>query len=108
MFQQDWTPVVFTKKKPEKKNPAPQISHEKKLSDQNPETFKHKTVPVHMAQAIAKARTDLKLTRTQLAQRINEKPSVVADIETGGCVYNHIHVNKVLKALGLTLKSVNA
>lgn len=99
---------MFTKKKQEKKNPVPQVSHEKKLSDQNPESFKHKTVPVQMAQKIANARTSLGLTRTQLAQRINEKPSVVADIETGGCVYNHIHVNKILKALGLTLKSVNS
>lgn len=108
--EQDWTPVVLTKKKKEDvpKPPPPQISPLKKLDNQNPESFKHKTVPIHMAQAIAKRRTELKMTRTQLAQKINEKPSVVSDIETGGCVYNHTHVNKVLRALGLTLKSVNS
>lgn len=101
--QQDWEPVVFTKKKaskPEKKGPSVTPSSKEE------EDRVLKTVPVHMAQEIAKARTSLGLTRTQLAQRINEKPSVVADIETGGCVYNHIQVNKILRALGLTLKNV--
>jgi ribosome-binding protein aMBF1 (putative translation factor) len=104
---QDWEPVVLTKKRPvtaPPQRPAPK----KEPSIDEEEGKKLKTVPVHMAQEISKARTSLGLSRVQLAQRINEKPSVVSDIETGGCVYNHVHVNKILKALGLTLKSVSS
>lgn len=101
---QDWEPVVLTTKK--KKNETPRRPpHPKK--EPSIEESRIKTVPVHMAQAISKARTSLGLSRVQLAQRINEKPSVVSEIETGGCVYNHVHVNKVLRALGLTLKNVS-
>lgn len=101
---QDWEPVVFTKKRPvtaPPQRPAPK-------KEPSIEATPLKTVPIHMAQEISKARTSLGLSRVQLAQRINEKPSVVSDIETGGCVYNHVHVNKILKALGLTLKSVSS
>lgn len=103
---QDWEPVVLTKKRPV--TAPPQRPAPKKEPSIDEEGKKLKTVPVHMAQEISKARTSLGLSRVQLAQRINEKPSVVSDIETGGCVYNHVHVNKILKALGLTLKSVSS
>jgi ribosome-binding protein aMBF1 (putative translation factor) len=96
---QDWEPVVITKKRPVSAPPRPTPKKE---------TETLKTVPIHMAQEISKTRTSLGLTRAQLAQRINEKPSVVSDVESGGCVYNHVHVNKILRALGLTLKSVSS
>lgn len=98
---QDWEPIVLTKKRPVSAPPIPTPKKEPSIEEKQ-----LKTVPVHMAQEIAKARTSLGLTRTQLAQKINEKVSVVNDIETGGCVYNHVHVNKILRALGLTLKNV--
>jgi len=103
MYQhQDWEPVVLTTKKKVQEKKGPSVTP----STKEEEDRVLKTVPIHMAQEIAKARTSLGLTRTQLAQRINEKVSVVSEIETGGCVYNHVHVNKILRALGLTLKSV--
>jgi ribosome-binding protein aMBF1 (putative translation factor) len=102
---QDWEPVVLTTKK--KKSETQQRRPPPPKKEPSIEESRIKTVPVHMAQAISKARTSLGLSRVQLAQKINEKVSVVSDIETGGCVYNHVHVNKVLRALGLTLKNVS-
>jgi ribosome-binding protein aMBF1 (putative translation factor) len=101
---QDWEPVVLTKKKETQQRRPPTRKKEPSLEEDGK---KLKTVPVHMAHEISKARTSLGLTRSQLAQKINEKPSVVSEIETGGCVYNHVHVNKILRALGLTLKNVS-
>ena len=105
-FNQDWEPVVFKKKKPEEtKKPA--VFSQKKV-EKNLEEFKHRTVPKHVSEAISKKRIELKLTQTQLAQKINERPSVVNEIESGKCpVYNHVHVNKILKALGLSLGAIS-
>jgi ribosome-binding protein aMBF1 (putative translation factor) len=102
---QDWEQVVLTKKK--KSDTSPRPPTRKKEPSLDEEGKKLKTVPVHMAQAISRARTSLGLSRVQLAQKINEKPSVVSEVETGGCVYNHVQVNKILRALGLTLKNVS-
>jgi ribosome-binding protein aMBF1 (putative translation factor) len=79
----------------------------KKLDD-NPESFAHKKIPKHIADAIQKKRLELKMTQLSLAQKINEKPNVIQDIEGAKGVYNHVLVNKTLRILGLSLKNVNA
>jgi putative transcription factor len=104
MFSQDWEPVVFKKKKVDETKPK--VVHGVRKVEQNREGFDHKTVPKDLADRIQKKRIELKLTQAQLAQKINEKPAVVNDIECCRGVYNHIHVNKVLKALNLTLKQM--
>lgn len=105
-FHQDWEPVVFKKKKPEETK-KPVVFSQKKV-EKNLEEFKHRTVPKHISDAISKKRIELKMTQSQLAQKINERPSVVTDIESGKClVYNHVHVNKILRALGLTLSALS-
>jgi ribosome-binding protein aMBF1 (putative translation factor) len=103
-FHQDWTPVVFKKKEPPVKRPPPESQ---KKVERNLEELKHKTIPKYVSDAISKKRLELKMTQTQLAQKINERPSVVNDIENGKGVYNSTHVNKILRALGLTLGTIS-
>lgn len=112
MYQhQDWEPIVLRKKNAgqttetvlRKKDEG--LVNKKKV-DQNLEEFKHKKVPKNISESIMKRRIELKLTQAQLSQKINERPSVVNEIENGSApTYNHVHVNKILRALGLTLKA---
>ena len=100
MFSQDWEPVVFKKKTEPKK----QVPHGIQKVEQNRESFEHKHVQKELASRIQKKRLEMKITQAQLAQRINERPSVVNDVESCRGVYNPSHVNKILKVLGLTLR----
>lgn len=104
MFVQDWEPVVF--RKPKVDETKPKVVHGVRKVDQNRESFEHKTVSKELASCIQKKRLELNMTQVQLAQKINERPSVVNDIECCRGVYNHVHVNKILKVLGLTLKNI--
>jgi putative transcription factor len=79
----------------------------KKIIDDNPDDFHHKMISKNIADAIKKKRIEMKLTQAQLAQRINEKVNIIQDIEGMKCVYNHIIINKTLKALGLSLKQIS-
>ena len=104
MFHQDWETVVIRNNKTleaqrPKSAPAP------RRVEKNLEGFDHKKVPKSMADAIQKKRLELGMSQAKLAQIINEKPSVVNDVECMRGVYNHVHVNKILKAVGLTLTS---
>ena len=74
--------------------------------DDNREDFQHKKIPKEIADAVKNKRIEFKMTQAQLAQRMNEKVNVVQDIESMKGVYNHVLVNKALKALGLSLKQV--
>lgn len=105
---QDWEPVILRKKKnveTEKVLRSTKPITTKKV-EKNLEDFRHKMVPKNISEAISKKRLELHMTQSQLAQKINERPSVVNDIEKGTVVYNHVHVNKILRALGLTLSSI--
>ena len=104
-FQQDWTPVVFKKKSTEQPKKQYVVNPLKKLDD-NKESFEHKKIPKKIADAIKTARVDKKFTQDQLAKMINEKPCVVNDIENMRGVYDHVKINKILRALGLTLKNI--
>lgn len=95
--QQNGVPIETIKK--------PKVSNNIKL-EEDPEVFVHKKIDKQLADAIRNKRCELNLTQASLAQRINEKPNVVQEIETMKAVYNHVIINKVLKALGLTLKSI--
>jgi ribosome-binding protein aMBF1 (putative translation factor) len=74
--------------------------------DDNRDDFHHKTIPKSLADTVRTKRIELKLTQVQLAQRINENINVIQDIEGMKGVYNHVMVNKTLKALGLSLKQI--
>lgn len=66
-------------------------------------------MPHDLSQAISKARTDKKLTREQLAQKLAVTKDVIAKLETPGTLLSEINnltllFTKLNKALGTTFK----
>jgi putative transcription factor len=103
-MNQDWTTVVLRK---------PQTTTQKIVNPQKPQTvkieqetedFRHEKVSRELSLSIQKARTDKKWTRKDLAIKINEKESVITDYETGKAIPNGIILQKMSKALGITLR----
>ena len=55
-------------------------------------------------QAMQTARQDLKLSQKDIAQKVNEKPSVIQDYESGRAVPNPQILGKLERALGVKLR----
>ena len=102
-FYQDWEPVVLLTNK-KKKEPQPITPQQKPKEIETGEDLKK--VPKMYARAIQAKRTELKLTQDKLAKSINEKTSVVNDVENARGTYDHVVMNKILKALGLSRKII--
>jgi ribosome-binding protein aMBF1 (putative translation factor) len=102
-FHQDWEPVVLSKKKKEPPPPHPSAPAPKKEIETGDDL---KKIPKMYARAIQTKRTELKLTQEKLAKSINEKTAVVNDIENARGTYDHVVMNKILKALGLSRKII--
>ncbi|PFH31338.1 putative multiprotein bridging factor type 1 family transcriptional co-activator [Besnoitia besnoiti] len=60
-------------------------------------------VSADFSRALQQARQAKKMTQAQLAQAINEKPSVVNDYESGRAIPNGAVVQKLNRALGVSL-----
>jgi putative transcription factor len=111
MSHQDWTPVVFNKKKSheneKEKTPASSSSSlsnvgvYKAASDDDVKKTKYVSKPT--SQAIMSARSEKKLTQKELAQKCNMDVSIINEIERGTCVYNPAHVNKIQSILGVKI-----
>ena len=114
---QDWEPVVF------KKNPS-QLSKAdakrkgltktvKRTADNSQlhkvenetETFKIDKVDLNVGKQIQQARCAKKMTQKQLAQAINCQASVITELESGKAKYNPAIINKVKRALGISIKN---
>ena len=121
--QQDFTPVVFRKRpttKPAHPTAATAVkrhiggtnksaaykgaSNMRKLDDSTTGQ-KQATVSRAFAKALQQKRTSLNLSQVALAQRINEKPTVVNAYESGKAVVNPVIVQKLQKAVGGGLPS---
>ena len=63
-----------------------------------------KKITQNMSQQIIQGRMAKKMKRSQLAQAICEKESVVADYENGKAIVNQQILNKIGKALGIKIK----
>ncbi|ORZ34875.1 hypothetical protein BCR44DRAFT_1435322 [Catenaria anguillulae PL171] len=72
--------------------------------DREDEQFHIKHVPLDVGRAIMKARQDKELTQKDLATKINEKPTVVADYEAGRAQPNQQILTKLERALGVKLR----
>ena len=91
MNHQDWKPVIFNKKKTQKKC-GPGRSHASKI-EQSEET-KVKRFPADLAKQIVQYRVDLKMTRKEFAHKLNMKVGQLADIESGKAPHNGAIVGK--------------
>ena len=129
MSHQDWAEVVWSKKPPsgakardpqvinEARRRGDAIDVEKKRSatnksqaginlakfDEDREVYRHEHVSHDFSVALQKARQAKGLTQVQLAAAICEKPSVVNEYESGKAIPNGAIVQKLNRALGMTL-----
>ncbi|XP_022970748.1 multiprotein-bridging factor 1b-like [Cucurbita maxima] len=72
--------------------------------DEESENLTHDRVPTELKKAIMQARTEKKLTQTQLAQLINKKPQVIQEYESGKAIPNQQIITKLERALGAKLR----
>jgi putative transcription factor len=68
------------------------------------EVFEHERVSSELKKQIQQARIAKKLTQAQLAQMINEKPQIINEYENGKAIPNPQIMNKLSRALGVTLR----
>jgi putative transcription factor len=133
---QDWNPVVWTKKAPtgakaadphlvnearrrgdvvdvEKRrfvsnhSATASIPNARKLEEET-EVFRHAHVSHDFRIALQKARQAKAMTQQQLATAICEKVTVVNEYESGKAIPNGAIIQKLNKALGVTLPKAKA
>ena len=110
-MQQDWKPVIFKKKpntqqigKQKTKPSGKRINIGDKLRKlDNTEIDKINRVSLNTSKAISKTRTGLKMSQKELAQKINEKPELISQYETGKAVPQQHIILKLERALGVYL-----
>jgi ribosome-binding protein aMBF1 (putative translation factor) len=107
MSHQDWKPVSISnpnkkcvEKNIEKRPDKVELKSGVKL-DENDEVIKIKTVPREIGNLITNARITKKLTRKQLANNLNLKEDIIADIELGKGIYDGNLIAKIKKHLGV-------
>ncbi|TRM59374.1 multi protein bridging factor 1-domain-containing protein [Schizophyllum amplum] len=64
-------------------------------------------VPPSVGRAMMAARMELKLSQKDIAQKVNEKPSVIQDYESGRAVPNPQILGKLERALGVKLRGTD-
>lgn len=132
---QDWEPVVVRKKAPTAKQTQSEsavnvarrtggqvetlkkftaatnsaakggpIKNAGKLENET-EELSHERVSSDLKKTIIQARSAKKLTQTQLAQLINEKPQVIQEYESGKAIPNPQVLSKLSRVLGVPLSS---
>lgn len=72
--------------------------------DAETEDFHHEKVSSTLKTQIVQARTAKKMTQSQLAQAINEKPQIIQEYESGKAIPNPQILSKMSRILGVTLK----
>jgi putative transcription factor len=68
------------------------------------ENTAHERVSPELKKQIIQARIAKKLTQSELAQKINERPQVVQEYESGKAIPENKVLQKMSRVLGVTLK----
>lgn len=76
--------------------------------DGETEELKHETVGLDFCKVLKQARATKGWTQKDLSQRINEKPQIVAEYESGKAIPNNQIQTKMERALGIQLRGKNA
>lgn len=108
-MNQDWNVVVFNPKETEKKRSmyrVPLTDEQIRLKKiaQSEEAEYIKTIPKDLSKRIQRARNDKEMTQRQLAARIFESVSVVADYENGKAIPHSSVLGKMEKILDVKLR----
>ncbi|EDV28023.1 expressed hypothetical protein [Trichoplax adhaerens] len=72
--------------------------------DRETEELHHEKVELDLSKLIQRIRLDKKMTQKDLAQKINEKPSIITEYETGKAIPNNQLLGKMERALGVKLR----
>ena len=71
------------------------------------EEMKVEHVSLDLGKLIMKGRNDKKMTQKELATKINEKPQVIQEYESGKAIPNNQITSKIERAIGLKLRGKN-
>uniref|UniRef100_A0A9J8AFN7 HTH cro/C1-type domain-containing protein n=1 Tax=Cyprinus carpio carpio TaxID=630221 RepID=A0A9J8AFN7_CYPCA len=71
--------------------------------DRETEELHHQRVPLEVGKVIQKGRQDKGLTQKDLATKINEKPQIIAEYESGKAIPNNQVMGKIERAIGKQL-----
>ena len=71
--------------------------------DKGGEEVKYELVSHTCATEVSEARTKAGLTQAQLAAKVNEKPSMIIDVERGAARYNADLINRIEKVLNVKI-----
>ena len=72
--------------------------------DRETEELHHERVTLDFGRTLQQARTSKGMTQKELATRINEKPQVVNDYESGRAIPNQALISKLERAVGVKLR----
>ncbi|KAF5372956.1 hypothetical protein D9758_001746 [Tetrapyrgos nigripes] len=90
-------------------NKAHQGTDHQKIAklDRDNEVAPPSKIAPSVGRAMMNARNDLKLSQKDIAQKVNEKPSVIQDYESGKAIPNPQILGKLERALGVKLRGAN-
>ena len=101
MEHQDWHSIIIKKKTPNKINTGSKKGPSNSLDQVDKDEFKLKKVNKDFSSEIKNNRNSKGLTQKELAQKINVKPSVINDYESGKAVPNPSIINKLKRILAI-------
>jgi len=88
------------------KKAAPAVSNVQKLDDNESADFKHQEIPQEFKIALQKARQAKGWKQSDLAHKLNAKPSIIQDYETGKAIPNPQIISQLNRVLGVTLPKI--
>lgn len=72
--------------------------------DRETEELQHQRVSLEVGKVIQQGRQNQGLTQKDLATKINEKPQIIGDYESGKAIPNNQVMGKIERAIGLKLR----
>nr|XP_002129355.1 endothelial differentiation-related factor 1 [Ciona intestinalis] len=72
--------------------------------DRETEELHHETVSLSVGRLIQKGRQQKGLTQKELATKINEKPQIINEYESGKAIPNNQILGKIERAIGIKLR----
>lgn len=72
--------------------------------DRETEELKHEHISLDIGKLIQQGRQAKNMSQKDLATKINEKPQVITDYESGRGIPNNIIIGKIEKVIGLKLR----
>uniref|UniRef100_A0A8C7WYM1 Endothelial differentiation-related factor 1 n=1 Tax=Oryzias sinensis TaxID=183150 RepID=A0A8C7WYM1_9TELE len=72
--------------------------------DRETEELHHERVPLEVGKVIQQGRQAKGLTQKDLATKVNEKPQIIADYESGKAIPNNQVMGKIERVIGMKLR----